>query len=81
MECKKTNTASINMRLFCKDCGWPVVDCCCNDEFQNFKDANEWDWWYYCSNKGCKNHDGEGIFQNVPDWVSHINEYDNLFKK
>ena len=35
----------------------------------NFKDADEWDWWYYCSNKGCKNHEGEGVFQGTPKWI------------
>jgi len=69
MEYKDRNTASISGKIFCKDCGWPVIHACCNDEFRNFKDAYQWDWWYYCSNKGCQNHDGEGVFQNDPDWV------------
>jgi len=66
---KQYGTATISGKTFCKDCGWPVVDVCCNDEFQNYKDAKDWDWWLYCSNKGCKNHDGEGIFQDMPEWV------------
>jgi len=66
---KQYDTATISGKTFCKDCGWPVVDVCCNDEFQNYKDAKDWDWWLYCSNKGCKNHDGEGIFQDMPEWV------------
>jgi len=69
---KIDNTATINNKLFCKDCGWPIVSVCCNDEFKKFKDASEWDWWYYCSNKGCKNHDGEGVFQSKTKWVFNI---------
>lgn len=70
MEAKsKSITADILKFSFCKNCGWPVIDACCNDEFVNFKDAKKWDWWQYCSNKGCKNHEGEGIFQETPDWI------------
>ena len=36
---KQYDTATISGKTFCKDCGWPVVDVCCNDEFQNYKDA------------------------------------------
>lgn len=63
------STASIIEDEHCKDCGWPVVHACCNDEFNNFKDADTWDWWMYCTNKGCKNHEGEGVFQDWPEWV------------
>lgn len=31
-----------------------------------------WDWWMYCSNKGCIHHEGEGVFQETPDWVEVI---------
>ncbi len=65
----KRSTAKINYTQFCRECHWPVVFCCCND---NFPGAGEWDWWVYCANKGCKNHHGEGVFQNTPQWVYHI---------
>jgi hypothetical protein len=68
----KTNTAKMDGSLMCKNCDWPVANACCNDEFINFKDAGNWDWWYYCSNKGCKNHEGEGVFQNMPVWIKEI---------
>ena len=55
--------ASIIPDASCADCSWPVIDCCCNDEW------GDWDWWQYCSNKGCKNHAGEGVFQDSPPWV------------
>ena len=48
----------------CKKCKWQVVFALCNDEM-----ACDWDYWNYCSNKGCENHVGEGIFQNTPDWI------------
>lgn len=64
----KLNTITILQGFHCKDCGWPIIDACCNDEFCNFKDASKWDWWVYCSNKGCVNHEGNGIFQEDPSW-------------
>ncbi len=66
---KMMNTAELLETKACVECGWPIIFVCCNYEFKNFKDAGNWDWWYYCSNKGCKNHDGEGLFQTEPDWV------------
>lgn len=63
-----SNQAEINGHR-CKDCGWPVVEAVCADSFRYFKDAMNWDWWYYCSNKGCEHHDGEGVFQDIPVWV------------
>lgn len=62
-------TATIDDELICKDCGWPVITACCNSPFTEYKDAKDWDWWMYCSNKACKNHDGEGVFQFEPDWT------------
>ena len=41
-----SSSATISGDLYCADCGWPVVDACCNDEFTNFKDAGNWDWWH-----------------------------------
>jgi len=64
----KKNNITIKKGYHCKDCGWAIICACCNDEFCNFRDASEWDWWCYCSNKGCKNHEGNGIFQEDSDW-------------
>ncbi len=61
-------TASIWENCHC-ECGWPIIHACCNDEFNNFKDADKWSWWVYCANKGCKNHDGEGVHYNQPEWI------------
>jgi hypothetical protein len=62
-------TAQIRSGWHCRDCGWPIIDACCNDSFNDFKDAEEWDWWMYCSNKGCANHEGTGVFQVWPNWI------------
>ena len=62
-------TAKMYDRVKCKDCGWPVVFACCNYPFTKFEDSGLYDWWVYCSNKGCKNHHGEGIFQDTPEWM------------
>ena len=67
----KYDTVTIKKNAYCGDCGWPIIFVCCNGPFQDFKDASEWDWWLYCSNKVCENHDGEGVFQNRPNWVSN----------
>jgi hypothetical protein len=78
-ECKKCHGTGhyvdnkfidLNWDGWCTNCGWPVIHVAVNDEFKNFKDAGKWDWWSYCSNKGCKNHDGEGVFQDSPSWTS-----------
>ena len=63
-------TAEILKGKHCNCCGWPIVFVCCNDSFNDFEDAIDWDWWYYCSNKSCEHHEGEGIWQDTPDWVS-----------
>lgn len=68
MEAKPINTASIAHGLFCKACGWPVIHVCCNDEMG----APPWgngDWWGYCANKGCKNHEGAAWDQSTPDFA------------
>lgn len=62
-------SANIIPNAYCKTCGWPIVYACCNDEFQKFEDAREHDYWAYCTNKGCKNHHGEGYAQAFPDWI------------
>jgi len=72
--CIVRNNSTISIRHECKDCGWPVITACCNEPFTKFKDSIEWDWWRYCSNKGCKNHDGEGVFQNNVKWAVYIGE-------
>ena len=62
----------------CKDCKYPVVFALCNPPFVNFEGpdfnakAKEFDYWYYCSNKSCKNHEGEGGFScdEVPDFIA-----------
>lgn len=61
--------ASIIQNHKCKDCGWPVLNILCNDGMGKQEPYASWDWWYYCSNKTCVNHEGEGVFQNHIDWV------------
>lgn len=53
----------------CKECHWPVVSTLCNDGMGVHQPYAEWDWWYYCSNKTCINHHGNGVFQDTPKWV------------
>lgn len=65
-----TETAKILEGTSCKVCNWPVIFACCNDNFlDGVEDEEDWDWWVYCSNKGCTHHVGEGKFQKGIDWV------------
>lgn len=68
MKPRWSDSAKITGDLFCKDCGWPVVDACCNDEMGKLHPES--DWWYYCSNQGCKNHPGTDLFD--ADWAQRI---------
>ncbi len=65
----KSDQATIYKNHHCGNCGWPIIFALCNDEFVTFKDASGWDWWLYCTNKGCVNHDGEGLHQDHIEWV------------
>ena len=69
---KPYNTASIAENLFCKQCGWPVIHVCCNDEMS--KSPYGTDWWGYCSNKGCKYHDGEEWPDLPPEFTFQASE-------
>lgn len=73
---KQDSSASISPIYYCKNCEWPVVFACCNNEFRNYKDAGKFDWWLYCSNKGCENHDGEGTYSPVIDmkWLKKVKD-------
>lgn len=63
------SSASISGK-HCTDCGWPVVEVCCNGNFLDKISEDVWDWWVYCSNKSCVNHEGEGQFQNSIHWIN-----------
>lgn len=63
------STASIEKDGYCKDCGWPLIFACCNDEMRELHPME--DWWMYCSNQGCKNHVGEPYGQhNIPEFMA-----------
>lgn len=72
------DSASIDKRKFCSDCGWPVVHVCCNGDFLDDISTEKWDWWVYCSNKSCHNHEGNGVFQDTPAWVSQVPQTNTL---
>jgi hypothetical protein len=61
-------TAFILEKNFCADCGWPIVKAMVNDEFENYPPAKEETWFIYCTNKGCKNHEGCGVYYEWPKW-------------
>lgn len=64
-------TAIMTSYLYCRECGWPIVDVRCNDEFIKYKDASKYYYWSYCSNKGCKNHEGSGYDMDIPEWIGY----------
>lgn len=58
---------SILKNSHCEICKWPVVFALCNDAMEC-----DFDYWCYCSNKGCSNHKGEGFYSGgcgYPDFV------------
>lgn len=57
------------LSLKCKVCKFPVVFTICNGLIGEEKPYACWDYWYYCSNKCCVNHGGEGVFQDNPNWT------------
>lgn len=68
---KLKNTASIEQNKYCKDCGWPIIFACCNDEMGVLHPDE--DWWMYCSNQGCKNHAGAPYGQSdIPKFLGRI---------
>lgn len=64
-------SAKIYENVYCSNCHFPIVFVCCNGSMGDYslKRNGPWDWWMYCSNKACKNHKGQGVFQNRPDWT------------
>ena len=66
MDMVSFDSAKIWEGTHCSDCGWPIVHVCCN---WDYKTDENWDWYAYCSNKGCKNHEGEGMHQDYPVWL------------
>lgn len=50
----------------CLDCGWPIVGTLNNDGMSEVEPYKHDDYWYYCSNKTCKNHAGEGFSVSWP---------------
>ncbi len=72
MKPKINNSATISKKSFCKNCGWPVVEACCTDGML-WKHPTS-DWWLYCSNQGCKKHNGEELNINGEEleWTFRI---------
>lgn len=55
-----TTNAKILDDRKCISCGWPIVSVLCNDEMGRTPPYSHDDYWYYCSNKTCNYHEGEG---------------------
>lgn len=71
---KKIYTASTDYDWYCSDCGWPIVICMTNDEMSTYTMnlGLMVDYFGYCSNKGCKNHKGDGYSMELPEWFLNI---------
>ena len=67
--------AKINPIFKCLECGWPVVNTLNNDGMGKIEPYCRDDYWIYCSNKTCKNHEGEGFNLNtgLPKFVFRTN--------
>lgn len=78
---KESESTSMPKNLRCGNCGFPVISACNNNGFstgckdKNGKDAVVYDYWIYCSNKGCENHNGSNDdMGDDNDWIITINE-------
>ena len=45
---------------YCPKCGWNLIDCCANfdAEHTDIRGQNDGDYFIYCGNKTCPNHQG-----------------------
>lgn len=59
-------------KYICVHCHAPVIIALNMD---TYKDSKEFDYWYYCANKGCRNHDGKGVNQFEPKWCQFEPEW------
>jgi len=50
----------------CKGCAYPVIRTTTNNNHPMTYQG--WDYWQYCTNKGCVNHVGEGYSQYDISW-------------
>ena len=48
------------------ECGYPPVVMNCSEPFSLWGPTAKFDYWYYCSNKGCKHHEGRGVNSGGP---------------
>jgi hypothetical protein len=73
-EPRRRDSAEVLANHFCKACGWPIIFVCCNDGMGEHPPFAGNDWWYYCANKTCQHHTGEGVFQSQPEWQHEVKE-------
>lgn len=64
---KDVSDTSLAEDCWCGICGEMIITQVNNTQLAKFED---WDWFMYCANKECENHEGEGYFQVYPDWVA-----------
>lgn len=67
----RRNTAEMIKEARCRTCHWPVIHVCVNWDTSKFPVSEDWDWWGYCSNKACEHHEGEGWFQDTPEFIEY----------
>lgn len=67
----KRDNIQILEDVFCKTCGWNVIDVLTNgDFFEKHPVFQYYDYVWYCSNPLCPNHKGEGLDLNAdPVWT------------
>lgn len=63
---KEISDTSLVDDAYCIECGEMVIIQCNNTQLAKFEHD---DWFCYCANKECPNHEGEGKFQAYPDWM------------
>lgn len=53
----------------CSECAGSVVGICNNTALEKFEFD---DWIAYCTNKECVNHEGQGYFQELPNFMVKV---------
>ena len=65
--------ASILYDAYCSACKWPVISVVCNDGMSITPPFKDNDYWAYCSNKTCQNHEGKSNnLGDEPEFIVRI---------
>ncbi len=68
---RRKHSAHISGSRFCASCGWPIIFLSCKGVLAQTEPYASYQRWFYCSNKSCARHDGEGTSnESIPKWAA-----------